>query len=88
MRRGRTTLVIAHRYSMVQDADHVVVLDAGRIAEEGKPAELLATGGWFARLASGDIGDAPSSDTGAGTGGRGDCRGDGDRDESEGPDEE
>jgi ABC-type multidrug transport system fused ATPase/permease subunit len=46
-----TTLVIAHRYSMVEHADQVVVLDRGRVAERGTPAELLAAGGWFARFA-------------------------------------
>jgi ABC-type multidrug transport system fused ATPase/permease subunit len=46
-----TTLVIAHRYSMVKDADHVIVLDQGRILEQGSPQELLARGGWFAQLA-------------------------------------
>ena len=46
-----TTLVIAHRYSMVKDADYVVVLDQGRIVEQGTPDELIAAGGWFARLA-------------------------------------
>jgi ABC-type multidrug transport system fused ATPase/permease subunit len=47
-----TTLVIAHRYSMVKDADHVVVLDGGRVVEEGSPDELIAAGGWFANLAT------------------------------------
>ena len=46
-----TTLVIAHRYSMVKDADHIVVLDQGRIIEQGSPAQLLAGNGWFAHLA-------------------------------------
>jgi ABC-type multidrug transport system fused ATPase/permease subunit len=54
LRKGRTVLMISHRYSMVKDADHVIVIDAGRVAEEGTPSELLATGGWFARLASGE----------------------------------
>ena len=49
---GRTTLTIAHRLSTVENADQVVVLDAGRIVERGTPAELLAAGGAFARLAS------------------------------------
>jgi ABC-type multidrug transport system fused ATPase/permease subunit len=51
MRPRPTTLVIAHRYSMVKDADRVIVLDQGRILEQGTPAELLAKGGWFAELA-------------------------------------
>jgi ATP-binding cassette, subfamily B, bacterial len=46
-----TTLVIAHRYSMVKDADYVVVLDQGRVREQGTPAQLIAAGGWFASLA-------------------------------------
>jgi ABC-type multidrug transport system fused ATPase/permease subunit len=44
-------LVIAHRYSMIRTADHVVVLDQGRVIEQGAPADLIAAGGWFARLA-------------------------------------
>lgn len=46
-----TMLVIAHRYSMIRTADHVVVLDQGRVIEQGAPADLIAAGGWFARLA-------------------------------------
>lgn len=46
-----TTLVIAHRYSMIKEADYVYILDAGRVVEEGTPAHLLTTGGWFAQLA-------------------------------------
>jgi ABC-type multidrug transport system fused ATPase/permease subunit len=51
LRHGRTILVIAHRYSMVQGADRVLVLEAGRIIEAGTPLELIASGGWFAQLA-------------------------------------
>jgi ABC-type multidrug transport system fused ATPase/permease subunit len=47
-----TTLLIAHRYSMVKDADHVIVLEEGRIREEGTPDQLIAAGGWFSRFAT------------------------------------
>jgi ATP-binding cassette subfamily B protein len=47
---GRTTFVIAHRLSTVRRADAILVLDQGRIAEQGRFAELVARGGQFARL--------------------------------------
>lgn len=47
---GRTTLIIAHRLSTVQRADRLVVLDRGRVVEEGSHAELLRLGGVYARL--------------------------------------
>jgi ABC-type multidrug transport system fused ATPase/permease subunit len=52
IRRSNTVIIIAHRFSMVRDADHVIVLSEGAILEEGSPAELLAKGGWFADFAS------------------------------------
>jgi len=47
---GRTTLIIAHRLSTVRRADRLVVLDHGRVVEEGSHADLLAQGGLYARL--------------------------------------
>ena len=50
--RGRTTLVIAHRLATVIKADHIVVLDHGRLVEQGTHAELVAYGGVYAGLAA------------------------------------
>jgi ABC-type multidrug transport system fused ATPase/permease subunit len=47
---GCTTITIAHRLSTVMNADEIIVLDDGRIAERGRHAALLATGGLYARL--------------------------------------
>jgi ABC-type multidrug transport system fused ATPase/permease subunit len=47
---GRTTITIAHRLSTVQEADRILVLHRGRVAEEGRHAELLRQGGLYARL--------------------------------------
>jgi len=47
---GRTTLVIAHRLSTVRDADRILVMDDGRIVEQGSHAELLARDGQYAQM--------------------------------------
>jgi ATP-binding cassette, subfamily B, bacterial MsbA len=47
---GRTTLVIAHRLSTVMEADRIVVIDNGRIVEEGRHEQLVASGGLYKRL--------------------------------------
>ncbi len=48
--KGRTTIVIAHRLSTVLDADHIYVLDRGRVAEHGDHDALMAKGGLYAQL--------------------------------------
>ena len=47
---GKTVIVIAHRMRTVMSADKIVVLDGGRVVEQGSPAELLAANGLFARM--------------------------------------
>ncbi len=50
--QGRTTLVVAHRLATILSADRILVMDEGRVVEEGSHAELKARGGLYARLAA------------------------------------
>ena len=50
LQAGRTTLTIAHRLSTVQNADRILVLEQGRVVEQGRHAQLLARGGVYARI--------------------------------------
>jgi ATP-binding cassette subfamily B protein len=47
---GRTSVVIAHRLSTIREADQILVVEDGHIAERGRHADLLATGGLYADL--------------------------------------
>jgi ATP-binding cassette subfamily B protein len=47
---GRTSILISHRVAAVKDADQILVLDGGRVAEAGTHAALLASGGLYASL--------------------------------------
>ncbi|TLS49685.1 ATP-binding cassette domain-containing protein [Paenibacillus antri] len=46
-RQGKTTIIVTHRISAVQHADHILVLDEGRVVEEGTHEALLSRGGWY-----------------------------------------
>jgi ATP-binding cassette subfamily B protein len=50
IREGRTVLIVSHRVSSVKDADHIVVLDDGRIVERGTHEQLVERGGYYADL--------------------------------------
>jgi ABC-type multidrug transport system fused ATPase/permease subunit len=58
--KGRTTFVIAHRLSTVRRADRIVVLDQGKITEEGTHEELVASQGLYKQLHDIQFRDTPS----------------------------
>ncbi|MGI1662152.1 ABC transporter ATP-binding protein [Palleronia sp. KMU-117] len=64
MMEGKTVLAIAHRLSTIQHMDRIVVLDGGRVVEDGSHAELLALGGLYARFWSRQSGGFLGSDDG------------------------
>jgi subfamily B ATP-binding cassette protein MsbA len=62
--RNRTTLIIAHRLSTVRRADRLLVLEGGRVVEQGAHAELIAAGGLYARLYARQFRDYDRDDAG------------------------
>lgn len=58
-----TTLIIAHRYTMIKEADYVYIVQDGQVVEEGTPAQLQQAGGWFAQLAQQSASPEPEADS-------------------------
>jgi ABC-type multidrug transport system fused ATPase/permease subunit len=56
--RGRSTLIVSHDLNLIRDVDRILVISAGRILEEGSPADLLASGGLYADLYARQFGEA------------------------------
>jgi ATP-binding cassette subfamily B protein/subfamily B ATP-binding cassette protein MsbA len=52
LQAGKTTIVVAHKFSSVVDADHIYVLEAGKLVEQGTHADLMAKAGLYASMFS------------------------------------
>ncbi len=61
--KGRTTIVVSHRLSMVRDADAILVIQDGRLVERGSHEQLMARGAWYARMYRMQMEGAPAGDT-------------------------
>jgi ATP-binding cassette subfamily B protein len=62
----RTVLVIAHRLGTIKNADNIIVLNDGKVAEEGKHEELLAKGGQYADMWNMQLNSTKTSETSLG----------------------
>ena len=58
--KDRTSFIVAHRLSTIQHADRIIVMDHGRILEQGKHAQLIAKNGFYAQLYRSQFSDTES----------------------------